>query len=139
MLVAFAGSLLGDQTMFWIGHRYGKRLVKRWPSLERRVGRVRPLLDRFGNVFALIFRFFYGLRNATPLAMAIGGFPPRRFLALNAVGAGVWAVVVSTLGYMFGEAFGHILPHAHHYQVAALVALVFAAIVFLIVRRVRTS
>ena len=29
MVVAFAGSLLGDQTMFWIGHAYGSALVKR--------------------------------------------------------------------------------------------------------------
>jgi membrane protein DedA with SNARE-associated domain len=100
---------------------------------------VRPLLDRFGNVFALIFRFFYGLRNATPLAMALGGFPPRRFVVLNAVGAGIWAVAVSTMGYVFGEAVGVVLPHAHHYQVAALIALVCATIVFLVIRRVRTS
>jgi membrane protein DedA with SNARE-associated domain len=139
MVVAFAGSLLGDQTMFWIGHRYGKRLVKRWPGLERRIDRVRPPLDRFGSIFALVFRFFYGLRNATPLAMAIGGFPPRRFVALNAAGAGIWAVAVSTMGYMLGEAAGAALPHTHHYQLAALVAIVFATTVFVIVRRVRTS
>ncbi len=139
MVVAFAGSLLGDQTMFWIGHRYGKRLVKRWPGLERRIDRVRPLLARFGTAFALIFRFFYGLRNATPLAMAIGGFSPRRFVVLNAVGAGVWAVAVSTMGYLFGQAVGVVLPHTHHYQLAVFIAIVFATIVFLIVRRVRTS
>jgi len=135
MVVAFAGSLLGDQTMFWIGHRYGKRLVKRWPGLERRIARVRPLLDRFGNVFALIFRFFYGLRNGTPVAMAIGGFDPRRFVGLNALGAVVWAVGVSALGYVFGEAAEVVLPHTHRYQMAALVAIIFATIVYGIVRR----
>jgi membrane protein DedA with SNARE-associated domain len=139
MAVAFVGSLLGDQTIFWIGHRYGKRLVKRWPGLELRIARVRPFLDRFGNVFALIFRFFYGLRNATPLAMAIGGFSPRRFIMLNAVGAGIWAITISTIGYVFGEAVGAVLPHTHHYQLAAIIAVVFAAIVFMIVRRLKTS
>jgi membrane protein DedA with SNARE-associated domain len=139
MVAAFAGSLLGDQTMFWIGHWYGKRLVKRWPGLERRIVRVRPLLDRFGNLFALIFRFLYGLRNATPLAMAIGGFPARRFVALNAVGAAIWSVAVGAIGYVFGEAAEAFLPHAHSYQVAALVGVVFAAIVFWIVRRIRAS
>ena len=137
MVVAFAGSLLGDQTMFWIGHRYGKRLVTRWPGLERRIDRVRPLLDRFGNVFALVFRFFYGLRNATPLAMAMGGFSPKRFVAFNAVGAGVWAVTVGAMGYMFGGAAEAVLPHRHHYDMVAVVAIVFAITVFWIVRRFR--
>jgi membrane protein DedA with SNARE-associated domain len=35
VLVAFAGSLLGDQTMFWVGHIYGGALLRRWPSLQR--------------------------------------------------------------------------------------------------------
>jgi hypothetical protein len=30
----------------------GKHLVQRWPSLQHYIDRVRPLLDRFGNVFA---------------------------------------------------------------------------------------
>jgi membrane protein DedA with SNARE-associated domain len=135
MAVAFAGSLLGDQTIFWIGHRYGKHLVKRWPNLQRYIDRVRPLLDRFGNVFALIFRFFYGLRNATPLAMAIGGFSPRRFIVLNAMGAAIWAVAVSAAGYLFGEAAENVLPHTHRYQIVSLLAIVFAITVFWIVRR----
>jgi len=139
MVVAFAGSLLGDQTMFWLGHRYGRRILTRWPGLEPRVARVKPLLDRFGNVFALIFRFFYGIRNVTPLAMSIGGFPPRRFLALNVLGAGVWAAVVSTVGYVFGEAAEAALPHTHHYQLVGLVAGIFAVMIFAIVRRVKTS
>jgi len=139
MVVAFAGSLLGDQTMFWMGHRYGRRILARWPGLEPRVARVRPLLDRFGNVFALIFRFFYGLRNVTPLAMAIGGFSPSRFLVLNLLGAAGWAAVVSTLGYAFGEAAEAALPHTHHYQLVGLVAVIFAVVIFMIVRRVKTS
>jgi len=101
-------------------------------SAERRM---RPLLDRFGNVFALIFRFFYGLRNATPLAMAIGGFSPRRFIVLNAMGAAIWAVAVSAAGYLFGEAAENVLPHTHRYQIVSLLAIVFAITVFWIVRR----
>jgi len=139
MVVAFAGSLLGDQTMFWIGHRYGRRILTRWPRLEPRVARVRPLLHRFGNAFALVFRFLYGLRNVTPLAMAIGGFPPRRFFALNVLGAGIWAAVVSTVGYLFGEAAEAALPHTHHYQIVGLVAVIVAVTIFMIVRRVKTS
>ena len=139
MAVAFAGSLLGDQTMFWMGHRYGRRILRKWPGLEPRVARVKPLLDRFGNVFALIFRFFYGLRNITPLAMALGGFPPRRFLALNAVGAGIWAAIVSTVGYVFGDAAKAMLPRTRHYQLWSVVAVILAVTIFMIVRRVKAA
>jgi membrane protein DedA with SNARE-associated domain len=136
MVVAFVGSLLGDQTMFWIGHTYGGSLLERWPDLQRRIGRVRPLLDRFGNTVALFFRFLYGLRNVTPLAMAIGGFSPRRFVVLNALGAVVWAVVVSSLGYVLGEAVEVALPRAHRYELAFFIAIACAMAAFWIVRRI---
>jgi membrane protein DedA with SNARE-associated domain len=136
MAVAFAGSLLGDQTMFWIGHTYGSAIVNRWPSLRKRVDRVRPLLDRFGNVLALFFRFLYGLRNVTPLAMAIGGFSPRKFILLNSAGAAVWAVVVASLGYVLGEAVEVMLPRAHHYETVFFVAIGCALAAFWIVRRI---
>jgi membrane protein DedA with SNARE-associated domain len=136
MVVAFAGSLLGDQTMFWVGHVYGSALVKKWPSLKRRIDRVRPLLDRFGSIVALFFRFLYGLRNVTPLAMAVGGFSPRKFVLLNAIGAAVWAVAVASLGYLLGEAVEAALPRAHRYQMFVLVAILCAATAFWIVRRI---
>ena len=70
--------------------------------------------------------------------MAIGRFPPRRFLALNVLGDGIWAAVVSTLGYVFGEAAEAALPHTHRYQLVGLVAVIFAVVIFMIVRRVKT-
>ena len=139
MVVAFAGSLLGDQTIFWIGHKYGRYILARWPGLKPRIARVQPLLNRFGNLFALIFRFFYGLRNVTPLAMAIGGFPPRRFLLLNTLGAGLWSAIVSTLGYLFGEAVQAMLPRMHYYPLVGLGAVGIAVALFIIIRRIKTT
>jgi len=135
MVVAFAGSLLGDQTMFWIGHRYGKQLLAKWPRLERRIDRVRPFLDRFGSALALLFRFLYGLRNITPVAMAMAGFSFRRFALLNAIGAAVWAVGVAMMGYLLGQAVTMMLPRAHHYEAAALIAIICGACAFWFVRR----
>ena len=54
----------------------------------------------------LSFRFFYGLRNFTPFVIGSTGFSQRRFFLLNAAGAAIWAVVVGSGGYIFGEAMG---------------------------------
>jgi membrane protein DedA with SNARE-associated domain len=139
MLVAFAGSLLGDQTAFWIGHNHGRALLKRWPKLEGRIAKVRPLVDRFGGVLALFFRFLYGLRNVTPLAMAVAGFPPKRFVPLNMIGAAVWAVAVGSLGFVLGEAVRALLPRAHHVTTVVLLAIVLVAGIHWIVRRLRNG
>jgi hypothetical protein len=55
------------------------------------------------------------------------------------VGLGVAHVHVRAGAVLQGGVRGVVLPHTHHYQLAALIAIVFATIVFMIVRRVRTS
>lgn len=123
VLLAFCGSLLGDQTMFWIGRGYGRQVLGRWPGFARRIDRARPLVDRFGSALAVLFRFFYGLRNATPIAMALSGFSARRFLVLNALGAAIWAIVVGGLGFAFGEGLELVLVRAHRYEAAVLASI----------------
>ncbi len=86
-------------------------------------------------MLALLFRFLYGLRNVTPLAMAISGFDPKKFVLLNAIGAAVWAVVVGSLGYLLGEAVEVALPRARHYEMAALVMVLCVATAVWLARR----
>jgi membrane protein DedA with SNARE-associated domain len=101
---AFAGSYLGDQTWFFLGRRYGKALVRRWPQVKARVDQVMGILDRYATLWILSFRFVYGLRNISPVAIALGGIPAVRFALLNGVAAAVWAVAFGVAGYGFGAA-----------------------------------
>ena len=116
MALAFIGSLSGDQVAFFIGHFFGRGLVARWPSLEPKVQRVQKILARRRVPLILGFRFLYGLRNVTPLAIGMSGLPPRQFAPLNAVGALVWAVAVGALGFAFGRGLELVLERAHEYE-----------------------
>src|SRR5258708_5163852 len=63
--VAWLGSYLGDQIWFYLGRRYGTRLVQRFPRWQPKVDRALRLLDRYSTVFVLSFRFIYGVRNVS--------------------------------------------------------------------------
>ena len=65
--VAFVAGTLGDQFYFYLGRRHGQRLLARWPALQARAQRVRPLLERHPN--AAIF----SLRLATNSARCCSG------------------------------------------------------------------
>ena len=103
-IVAFAASTLGDQSFYWVGRRYGDALFRGFPRLGEQIPRVQRLLDRYHAGLILSIRFLYGLRVAGPIAMGALKVPALRFAWLNALGAAIWAMLLTGLGYQFGNA-----------------------------------
>ncbi len=120
VLVAFVGSAAGDQTWFYLGRRYGNRLMTRFPGLKRNTERANRLLKRHENIVILTFRFMYGLRILTPLMLANAGVNPRKFLVLNIIGAFIWALTIGVAGFAFGATLELILGKAKYYEMWAL-------------------
>jgi membrane protein DedA with SNARE-associated domain len=118
---AFAGSLAGDQLYFHVARRYGPRLLEKHPSWRRRVAKVSGLLHRHSTLFILTFRFVYGMRTVSPVAVGLTDISASRFLLLNTCGAALWAVSFGGAGYLFGTALEEILGRIEHEE-----ALIFA-------------
>jgi membrane protein DedA with SNARE-associated domain len=102
MVVAFCGSLLGDQTVFFIGRHWGNAFLAKRPRLKPRIDKIHRMMERHQTWLILGFRFLYGLRNIIPVVIATSPIRFSRFLVLNIIGAALWAVTVSLLGYLFG-------------------------------------
>jgi membrane protein DedA with SNARE-associated domain len=143
MAVAFLGSLTGDQLAFWVGRRYGRRVIDRFPKLRPGVARATNLLERRGTPLFLGFRFVYGVRNLVPLAAGMSAIPASRFVALNALGAAAWATVVASAGYAFGHGFELVMARAREFEGHALLLLLavgtLVALVRHVVKRARTK
>jgi len=108
LLAAFAGALAGDNASYWLGRLLGRRAVQRLcrkESTKDRVAWTRELIRRRGRTMLFITRFVPGGRTATTLAAGSLGMPWRRFMAVDAAAALLWAAYVATLGYVGGEAF----------------------------------
>jgi membrane protein DedA with SNARE-associated domain len=102
---AWLGSFAGDQFYFFIGRRYGQQLLARFPRHRQPVDIALGFLHRYNIWFILSFRFIYGIRNVSSFAMGTSGLSYGRFLALNFIAAGVWAVSFAGAGYLLGHAF----------------------------------
>jgi membrane protein DedA with SNARE-associated domain len=124
IVVAFAGSLSGDQTAFFVGRYWGKKLMLRNEKWRSRAERVHAMLRKYHEILILSFRFFYGLRNLTPFVLGSSDIHARKFFLLNAVGAAVWAVVFALVGYAFGSLLENVLikliDNVHHVEMAVL-------------------
>jgi membrane protein DedA with SNARE-associated domain len=111
VLFGFLGSLAGDQLYYWIGRRFGRPLMHRFPRLERASEPALALLRRHDNMFILGFRFVYGVRNVAPFACGVAGIGALRYTLLNTTAAAIWATTFATIGFFFGKAIGRMVDH----------------------------
>lgn len=131
---AFVGSVCGDQTAFFIGRRYGQRLLERWPGLRAGVLRATGLLARHEVPLLLGFRFVYGIRNVTPIAAGLGAIRVPRFVMFNLMGALAWSTLVAALGYAFGRGFVLVVARARRFEEHAMFVILGLGAVWLVAR-----
>ena len=138
MVVAFAGSLLGDQLFFLLGRWKGKAFLDRRVSWRPRVEQANRLLERHHTWILLGFRFLYGLRSVIPFVIGTTRIPTGRFIVLTVIGGIVWAVVVGWLGYLFGQAMAALLEDVKRYELVILGALAAGGFVIWGISHLRT-
>lgn len=103
ILMAGIGTTFGDFFFFMLGRRYGSKLVAKMPKLAKGQEKVATWMLKNDVGFILTYRYIYGLRNVSAIAIGMSPISARRFFALNACGAFVWAVSFACGGYLFGH------------------------------------
>ncbi len=100
--LAFVGSFCGDLAVFLFSRYFSdSRWVARWKKKPKFAKALR-LVDRFHAYFVIVNRYVYGLRMPGLIALGLSSITITRFLVLNFIGAGIWAGLFTTIGYVFG-------------------------------------
>jgi membrane protein DedA with SNARE-associated domain len=135
--LAFVGGTLGDQIFFFVGRRYGKVLLARFPSFTGAAQRVNRLLLRYHAWLIVGVRFMYGLRIAGPVVIGMSEVPRLRFLGFNMLGAAIWAALITAIGYVFGQSLSWLLADLAQYEELGVVLIIAIAIVISLGHRLR--
>lgn len=110
LVIAFAagGAFAGDNTAYFIGHRYGQRINDRFFQSEKAKKRItwaHDQVEQRGGQLIVIARFIPGGRTAVTISAGTLGYRWRRFVVYDAIAALIWASYASLLGYFGGHAF----------------------------------
>lgn len=114
--VAAAAGFAGDMAFFLLGRRFAPQILARWPQVAAQRQRLDGWLQRYGAWVVVSVRFLYGFRIAGPVLIGASGMAWTRFAAFNALGAVLWAVLLTGLGWSFGQAAQALLGKAQHYE-----------------------
>ena len=139
-LSAVAGTVLGDQTYFYIGRIQGISFIQKRPKLKMKWIRISALIERRENVIIFAYRFVYGFRNLTPFALGILNINAIKFLILNVIAATIWATSFSVLGYTFGGMIRNdIETYEKVFALGILFITVLAAFIYWLKKRVKNE
>ena len=107
MITAATGAVVGDNIGFAIGHHYGRGILLRFGRFifltPKRLEHMENYFRSHGNKTILVARFITGLRVFAALLAGASKMRWRVFFVYNVAGALLWSIVITTLGYLFGQ------------------------------------
>lgn len=142
-LLGFCGALLGDNIGFAIGHFGGRQLAQRYGRYifltPERLDKATAFFDRHGGKIIIPARFIEGLRQANGIIAGTTGMQWTRFLFFNAIGAALWVLVWTSVGYVSGSHIDTIYNAATRYSTYLAIALGALLLAYIARRLVRVS
>ena len=107
ILVGIAAATLGDNIGYWIGRKGGRPLLDRYIHMFRIpisvIEKGERLFAKHGPLAIFFARFVFGMRIIAGPMAGVLKMDWRKFSVFNFLGATVWVIVISVVGYKFGE------------------------------------
>ena len=104
--VLIAAAFIGNQVGYFIGRKFGPSVFDRPDSRffsQRNVTRTQEFFDHHGTKALVLARFVPIVRTFVPVLAGVGKMNRRTFIIANAIGAVLWAGVITVLGYYLGQ------------------------------------
>ncbi|HUH65909.1 MAG TPA: DedA family protein [Syntrophales bacterium] len=138
VVVAFIGSLSGDQSYYLVGYFKGRELLSKHHKWAKRLNRIYKLLERYRDFIMLGFRFVYGTRIMIPFVIGMRKeVSMSRFLLFDAAGAALWSVSVAAGGYFFGYALEAFIKDVKRYEAHTVAAIAAIGIIVWVIHKYR--
>lgn len=137
LILVVVAAVVGDSIGYEVGRKLGPRLLTLRPMARHleRIERARESIRTRGGLAVLIGRSTAFLRAVMPALAGLSRMPYRTFLLYNALGALLWGVAITLLGYFAG----HSLPRVERAlgRGGALLAAVLLALLLVALHRRR--
>jgi len=106
IIVGILAAMVGESLGFWLGRRWGHRLLRKIPILNRLSGKLEDAetyFRRHGGKTVFIGRYATAIGAFVPFTAGMGRMSYGRFLAFDIPAIVIWATGISIFGYFFGR------------------------------------
>ena len=128
-------AILGDFVNFEIGKHFGQKLFSNPNSKifkQSYLQKTHDYYERYGGRTIIIARFIPIVRTFAPFVGGMGNMNYAQFARYNIVGAVLWVVSFTTLGYFFGQ-----LPFVKEHFSWIMIAIIVFSVVPMVIETIR--
>ncbi len=127
-LTTFLAAVLGDNVGYQFGKKAGPRLFKKPNSIlfsQENIVRSEKFYNKHGGKAIILSRFVPVVRTFAPIIAGVGKMRYKMFFIYNVIGAFIWAVGITLLGYYLGKS----IPDIDKYLVPVLFVIIFLSVI----------
>lgn len=130
--ICYFGVMIGDTLIFSLGHKYGRKLTKKWffhkLLPDERLNSVQKKLHSQGNKLIFAARFMPGLRAPIYFSAGTLHLPYRIFFFYDGLAALLSVPAIVGLVYHYGDELDHIVRVIQGVERGVIVVIIFVAI-----------
>lgn len=130
-------AILGDTVNYEIGRIFGDKLINIAGGKlikKEHLDKTNKFYEKHGGKTIIFARFIPIVRTLAPFVAGIGKMQYRHFISFNAIGGILWVLVVSALGFFFGN-----IPVVKKNFEFVIIAIIFISIVPVIIEFLRSK
>jgi len=128
MASALGGSLVGAFINYYLALLLGRKILKKYGKYffisENALEKMDNYFDKHGAISTFIGRLIPGIRQLISIPAGLSRMNLVVFSSYTALGAGIWALILTMLGYFIGENQELIDTYLKQITMVVLVALV---------------
>ncbi len=117
-------AILGDSVGYWFGAHVGQKLFDRpdsWFFKREYLTRTEEFYMKYGTRAVILARFVPIVRTIAPILAGTGSMRYGTFLRANIIGALLWGVGMTSLGYFLGT----LIPESEKYILPLSLGIIF--------------
>jgi hypothetical protein len=137
VLILLTAAIVGDAVNFMIGKYFGEKLFSNPNSKifkQEYLSKTHAFYEKYGGKTIILARFVPIVRTFAPFVAGMGNMHYGRFLRYNIIGALVWVLSLTYLGYIFGN-----LPFVKDNFGKVVIGIIIVSVLPMIVEFVRTK
>ena len=135
ILVGVLGSLIGALFNYYLARVYGRRAVLRFGRYfffnEEKLNKMERFFYKHGSFSTLTSRLIPGVRQFISLPAGLSKMPITPFILYTTIGAGIWVVILTLLGYIIGENQELLNNYLHQIVIITLAMIAIATVIYI--------
>ena len=133
--IGLMGSLTGALFNYYLAKLYGRKAVIKFGRYfffdENKLKKMENFFYKHGSFSTLTSRLIPGVRQFISLPAGLSNMPIFSFVLYTTIGAGIWVIILTLLGYIIGENQILVEQYLHQIIIATLLIIIISTIFYI--------